>query len=409
MERANTRPSTIKITSDGQEPYSVVTQGHVGDIQYISDLNHFHTRRTPGEFHAYPVTIWKSHSTTTDGRTNKATYGSYKNTILQGDVLGYFAYQAGYDPRSLVQYQTNWDQTMSTVAQNRAFAAAAAPAFDVGVQLGELKETLSGFAQPLQALRKFIRDYNKLFKTRVPGVSIANPQKAGGSASGLDMLTGSWLEWRYGIRPVIQTLEDLIKHVQEQSYSWSGKMLRKTGKFKRQTTYRTRATGWPYLFSVTCSCAVDIETRYYAKLYYTEDAPLSFEQRYGIDLSNALPVAWEIVPMSFIVDRIWKIGDWIQAMKFYTHPRTTKGMVVSKKTTMTGSALCENVTLFGVKETSFEQNPEHFLKIEHLERRVFQTPVVSITPPVALSHHSLSMLLDEITLTWQRLPKMKRR
>lgn len=408
MEIKNQFPSTIVQTYDGSAPYVSSVNGGKGRLKYLSARNNIRTVRTPGQFKAYPVVIRQTDISCRDILTQKHSYQSIQNCMLEGDILGHMATNMTVDPTSLIQ-KVPWDSDLATAASNRAFAAAVKPDFDLGVNLGEFRETLKSLADPLGALRKYISDYNKLSRTRVPGVSVKNTVRNGERVRPFDMLAGSWLEWRFGIRPIIQTIESLIELANKQINAWSGKMLRKQGKLKSSGVKLAFGVQTPAYITCRAHAELAYRLKYVAKLYFTEDLPTDWQHQAGIALDQMPSVAWELVPVSFIIDRYIRIGDWIEAINFYAdRKRTVKGMVISRKLTIEGKGYLDSVKLANAVSMSVITPPDMIIQVQELDRRVVSTPSVSIFPPWSPVSKSLQQALDEISLLWQRMPKLRR-
>ena len=240
-------------------------------------------------------------------------------------------------------------------------------------------------------------------------MKIVNYRGNGNNASGLDMVSGSWLEWRYGIRPIIQTIEQLIDLANKQINAWSGKMLRKSGKVKNSGfKFRTGSSG-PLVVSLEFHTVFTVTEKYVSKLYFTEDYPTDWQHQFNIAIDQWPGIAWELVPLSFIIDRYIRIGHWIQALGFYAErKRTVKGMITSRKLVIDGQAYIDSCKLANVRPLSWDTDPKCHIHLEELDRRVVGSPTVSIVPPWSPISHSLSQSLDEITLLWQRMPKLRR-
>lgn len=186
-------------------------------------------------------------------------------------------------------------------------------------------------------------------------------------------------------------------------------MLRKQGKIKNSGFIPTLGTLGPGMISCRAHTVLSYKLKYVAKLYFTEDSPTDWQHDLGIGLDQLPSVAWELVPLSFIIDRYLRIGDWIESLNFYAdRKRTVKGMVISRKLTIDGRGYLDSAKLFGAVSMQIITPPDMVIRVQELDRRVIPTPTVSIVPPWSPVSKSFQQILDEISLLWQRMPKLRR-
>jgi hypothetical protein len=190
------------------------------------------------------------------------------------------------------------EDTYELVKQNAirdCFAKANSPAvFDLAPMLFELGETLSWIRKVFSGMLKIFSTgrFAKDFATR-----ILEPE-------------GLWLEYRYAVMPLILTISDAIA-------AFEGGMERKTYDtrivLENQKTELEdrRAWGTPDGFvvrRVSCEDDVSATARIYVKTQ-CDPAPL------GTGLWDVIRGTWEIVPLSFVVDWFFGVGDWLNSVR----------------------------------------------------------------------------------------------
>lgn len=365
----------------------------LGTYQSIDALN-YGPAPLPGVWACKPVTMQKSvtKSSPISGVSIVDNYGY--PCRLEGDVcailLNLYGYQAGYDYLG----SPNWSETRANEAINKAYAKIMATDLDVGVMIGELKETLEGIRNPLSGIRNFIKKSGKK-AVRKNGSDFVS------------MLTSSWLEWRYGIRPLIQAVQDIYEHVNSSIVDeCDGKLHRKRGR----APLVEKPTSWVEWFQITpwtveMNMARHITTRYSASVGYNLTAPLTWEERYGLDAYSLPSIAWELTTLSFVVDWWLGIGQWLASLKALNPKVQVQGLSVSMKTvinvevTTTGQARLNSILkgMTGGGNASF-----HY---EKLIRQCRSPGFNGVTPSLNSQVFDLNRTIDALTLLWQQVAK----
>jgi hypothetical protein len=179
--------------------------------------------------------------------------------------------------------------------------------FSTGTFLGELRETIHMIRRPAEALRKAITTYSLAAKKAVRRVR--NAKKAAKA------ITGTWLEHSFGWRPLFGDVDDGMKALAGLPQV-SGEVV--TG--FSSTTY----TG-PVETYQEDTASITIKARFVPRTFgYTRyvgfvgyelsnSGARSWNQNWGITLSDFAPTAWELFPYSFLVDYFSNIGNVIDA------------------------------------------------------------------------------------------------
>lgn len=173
------------------------------------------------------------------------------------------------------------------------------------VGLAELGETIAMLREPLSQLgnlidRKILKTYGRKAAKRV---TVKQTR---------DAVMGSWMEIRYGWRPLVYEILGVLKALEEKenrvrafyrastrkSFSASSDITHSYGSWS--TTYRKTTTE-----EVVCRAGMIMEDS------------VSLSRRLGLDLSGLLVVPWEVIPASFVLDWIANVGTWLQAVGAY--------------------------------------------------------------------------------------------
>lgn len=149
----------------------------------------------------------------------------------------------------------------------------------------------------------------------------------------------------------------------------------------------------------------EITTRYTSGIYFRQQSPLDFGQMYGIDWSSAPAVLWELVRLSFVVDRFIRIGEFLQSLRYDAlGDRTTEGTVTSAKVSVVKTTLLDTVQVTGYPQTLVRVGGVYSTVTDLLIRRVnLAKPVL---PALNFDRLKWKQQLDHLALLWQSLPKV---
>lgn len=386
-ERDFTRPATAKATVGTSSPNVVHLTRCVGSYQSIAALN-YGPRPKPGVWVSNPNTMVKSHATSSPLAltTQKVSNVSY---TLEGDVASIHLGLKGFAPPFSWMSVPAWSAVRANEAATKAYNKIMATDLDVGVMIGELRETLEGLRNPLSGLRSFLK------------------KRSRGGGDFVSMLSSSWLEWRYGIRPLIQTIQDIYEHVNSECSTVDGKNLLRKRARAPQVDSKTSATENLQIspWQVQNNISVTTETRYSASVGYTLTSPLTMDERFGLDAYSIPAIAWELTTLSFVVDWWLNIGSWLQSLRVLNPKVQLAGITVSAKTTVdvlvttTGRAWINGTPVLLTDSSSATLN------YQRLQRQNPPLAFTGVTPSLNSKAFDLNRTIDGLTLLWQRIAK----
>lgn len=387
------------------------SQWKTGTYQYISALNHVKPHPPFGKgFYANSVNLSKS-SSSGGGYSSwdfvQVFGGVYKyRIILNGDFAACLSDMVvGYPYLPTSGYSSGSSGSLMDASISKAYAKLTEPDFDLGVTIGELRETLSGLANPLSALRKYIEQMKRLNGTTLKAwqanrLALVKRQRG---AYTLSALGGSWLEWRMGIRPLIKTIEDLLKHLRDANVRSIGQMQRVRGTVRATSNTNQNLQRVFPSFTVNGNASVSVKQRCTTAIYYIQDAPLTFDETYGIDIGSLPAVLWELTRLSFVVDRFIRVGEFLQGLRLAAQgKRTILGTVTSLKTNVDVQTSVTDIDCRFINRVSLPCGQTYSMSQEHLSRVVNRTKPV--LPALNQSNLKIQQQLDHISLIWQALP-----
>jgi hypothetical protein len=230
-------------------------------------------------------------------RTDTTVYG-FPTAI---DIKNYL-----YEDSSLYPYVEN-----QALMSFNSKTIAAMQDFSGLVAAGELGESLRMILRPAQAIRNSLSSYLETVKRR--------SRRYVRNSRGLqDMISGTWLEYSFGWKPLIHDIHDGAKALANALY------------YKQDRTFVAgRAFGLSKSKVITTS-VIDANNviftrrnvlrahlyrvKFYGSLRHTADLSNDLS-RFGISWGSFIPSAWELIPYSFLVDYFTNIGEILQSFQ----------------------------------------------------------------------------------------------
>lgn len=186
--------------------------------------------------------------------------------------------------------------------------------FSGGTFLGELGSTVRMLKRPGMALRNGLSDYlREASKLKRKLRLLKGTHEA---------LTGMWLEYTYGWKPLVQDIDGLCETLVEMN---SEAIRRSSAKGHKSTERATNSVS--RIYYVTTVVQADRTTFdlwrsryiYRAGLQFTASIPAANSaarllQLSGLDtMREFIPTAWNLMPWSFVVDYFTNIGEILQS------------------------------------------------------------------------------------------------
>jgi len=191
------------------------------------------------------------------------------------------------------------------------------------VSLGEIAETLHMIRHPLQTMWKSSFWHLNSIRNRAEKIARRNGRVVRDKVTRREigrMVSGTWIEYSFGVRPLIADIEDAGKAVQELFYRPPRLMIRARVSQEKATE--------PYSDNLIAGNCV-INRRYTQTdfhkvvLYGVVDIDSTYKgglDAFGLTVHEFLPTIWELIPYSFMVDYFTNIGDCLSAWAFNRAP-----------------------------------------------------------------------------------------
>lgn len=199
-----------------------------------------------------------------------------------------------------------------------ALASANSDSLDLLTELAELPETVRYIIGRLKDFGKILIEYQEVRKLRVTKLrkkrrreSAANYNKYVNKKSVNDLTDASlstWMEYRYSIMTLVYSLQDLHKYFLT---------LNDVYKTTRKRKVYDAPVEWFYIpsgFTVESNKVV-VNDRIWIKRKYDPNSLFDSLAK-GLQ-TNLFKTAWELIPLSFVVDWFINIGDLIDSLLSY--------------------------------------------------------------------------------------------
>lgn len=278
-----------RLRNDGSILMSPLTKSKVVTERFISscDIVHSHAAYwTTGRCHETGNCATAGPFPARASWTENAHFESLSHLPLKG--------------RSLADYQSDVADAVSST-QQQAYASAL-NGYDLLTEMGEMRETLSYLLGKVGG----IADAMSKFKDEDPqawnnGKSSNAKKLLKHADKAFKKLGGRWMEYRYAIMPLVYSIKDVSEVLEKRTAMYHSERAKEvisldSGFFlKTDDALHQRLTG-----SITVSSLT--------KARYTYGSVQRLASVIGM---NPFRTAWELIPLSFVVDWALNVGDAI--------------------------------------------------------------------------------------------------
>lgn len=236
----------------------------------------------------------------TSNPLHKDFYGSTFTGFINDNLWGYYPTVGGLD----TQHAENQALTyfLRNVRNSRR-------SLQGGVLLGELRETLGMLRRPASALREGFSSYLNAVRSRTSGLRSKDFSRKGRDASLRKMISGTWLEYRFGWSPLISDIDGIAKAAAAISTRHFQTRATGVGVVEKSADSTIRFGAIKGIFRRE----EKYEVIYRSGLNETTPGVSSNLETLGLGLRDFIPTVWELIPYSFVVDYFTNIGDLLDA------------------------------------------------------------------------------------------------
>jgi len=352
---ANIRPYTVKsilqLYNGSGALVSSTNYNYVSHYQLNSAKTSVNTGKfTPGEYRVNPYYVSRQKVEGGAGLANvqwKSGLYTFVFTDI-GDISGKFI-QDAFSQFSAPDY-TNLGQ----LAVQRAYRNVGQAKANLGENLGEIVETIRMINQPLKSLRDFLLDskghrlnlLNKYLRYLRngdwhQGIGKGELNQTIGAAKAA---ADSWLEFRYGWRPlllslcsVVDVLTTQVEALNKYKIYTSGSKISRDVDLGRKDMTPGGYQSISYLPTLVGKDKVSI----FARVQYRRVNLPTLPQRLSLSPEYVPELLWELTRLSFVVDWLFSVGSWLGSLRINPDVQIlghTLGIKVERQLTLNLSA-----------------------------------------------------------------------
>jgi len=204
-----------------------------------------------------------------------------------------------FEPPALL-LQSDIDKAV-LVAASQAWSDANDHDASVLQDIAEWRQTASMLGTPTKMGSRLLNSFSK-------GSGRASKLLRLGT-SGAEVANDLWLQWRFGVRPLVSTLDGVVKALgrldARRRWTARGKYVLRDTRLQSGSTNAWNV-GWNW--STTCTDVCTIR----AGILLEEHTTLA--NNLGVDASGMLSLPWELVPFSFVADWFTNVGKFIEGL-----------------------------------------------------------------------------------------------
>lgn len=348
-------------------------------------------------------------------------YGELLSTIYSGTISNFF----------LPMTFSTFDGQITDYTYMSALANVRSAEVDIGMSLAELVETVQFLVAPFKSIlklhkkrgllggtfRHLVREGRSHFSF-VPSqgcpTKMVRMQRQGMKTlrSGELVINESsnfWNGYRFGMRPLLADIDNYCKLAAE-GLKPPAYLQRARSKFEKHAEVHVSRSDLGWGLGAKSTITTSVQETYRTCVHYLQNRFSMMDNLdvLGLGITQVPNIVWELVPLSFVLDRFVGVSDWLAAKR--PKPGTkflgaTHSKLVKKSMLITPMQIYQPSLNLAYYKTDWYGDPVN-LQGEVYERQIAgPQPSLPVYNPRLLD---LSQHIDHLALLWQRMPKFRR-
>lgn len=237
--------------------------------------------------------------------------------------------------------------TLKSMVLQKALAKLGQNDVGLGENLGELRETIQMLRHPFKDLRDFLLDpttknlgtVKQLLTYSRNGDWIVGRKRHTGVRAA-KMASSTWLEFRYGLMPLVYTIQDIMELVKKKAEVLDATKIRVVRANSSESFNYSTVLSWGHAMDSYTGdfVASDVYT-VFASVQYQQTAPIGNLDVLGLGPRFLPELVWELTQLSFVVDWWFSIGDFLGSLRVTPEIKilgNTVGVKATRRVTVTG-------------------------------------------------------------------------
>lgn len=184
-------------------------------------------------------------------------------------------------------------------AESQAMANIDKTPFSFGEDIAEFHQTIQFLRDPLSSIRSLVDVMNSKVLQRV------GRRRSRSLASAI---ADVWLTERFAFLPLVRSMDDVIKAYYSKEVIPSRSVARSSVRFEK-SVIETQKPDQNIWWDVKTKREIIVRS---GVAYETSNPVMDIRRKLGIRNKDLPLIAWQVVPMSFMVDRIFNVSSFIQ-------------------------------------------------------------------------------------------------
>lgn len=191
--------------------------------------------------------------------------------------------------------------------------------------IAEIADTLRGIRNPAMGIRRLIDSYHQRARRNVRRAMRRDPMNTrvrdlspGQAAAGSRALSETWLEYQFGILPLINDIRSASRALDRLPFRQPSVRIdaSQSNETVPTITLVDNTVGQNVSHIVEVHTSSIFHVRFYGTVKLQMGSFGSVAQESGFQVRDFLPALWEWIPYSFLVDYFTNIGDIIECATF---------------------------------------------------------------------------------------------
>jgi len=359
-------------------PYNITSNrlnAHITDVV----TSRFHERVAEGEIINNPMQYVKDTIESSVGGRITSRFATQDYESSGGGCLSAFLAQwladigQGYNVADLLTVpEPNFD--MSTAAKVQCLSRIDSTPYSFGEDIGELRETIEFMKNPAKSLRDLTRAFNKDAWKRLRKLNLLSGKQL--ALKRAQAIADVWKSYSFAAAPLVRSWSDLGKAAAENTKRPERRTARGKSEF---TDAISEYSNFPnYAWSTTVKTEQTIRTG----VLYEHSNPINdWKFKYGLRLKDAPETYWQLLPLSFMVDRVYNLSHMLKALTNLADPNVT--ILAAWSTTkreVEQTRKVENYTHPSALSTSLSPDIERYKTFSY-NRVVWEPTISDAVPP----------------------------